>query len=269
MQGGGGSRSRGGLRVSTYPFSKFHFQFYFFAENVKICVCIISTDTNASLDYTYCISSDSFPRCEYPVLNTEKHSLEQDTLSQNLTSESLENQGPQEPEIEIGANHRTLAFEQINTCTWKLTDGRGSLAWSGDRSGGYRTSRAIAWLLGVGGGRWVVRYKKRASKPLKLPKAKAYAMEMVKGVRPGKLVEDTIGRLLRLHLDALEPMPSLAQVWAIETANYPSLTRFLPTEDCRVNATPALHFPPEDCKLDPDGYPMLPECLRRISRVIG
>ena len=53
----------------------------------------------------------------------------------------------------------------------------------------------MAWLIGVGGGRWVARYRNKASKPMKLPKAKTYALEMVKGIRPGKLVADPIGRL--------------------------------------------------------------------------
>ena len=67
-------------------------------------------------------------------------------------SESLANQGVQEPEIEIGTKDRTLTFERVNEVTWKLTDGRGSIAWSGDRGGNYRTARAIAWLLGIGSG---------------------------------------------------------------------------------------------------------------------
>ena len=144
-------------------------------------------------------------------------------LSQNPSSESLANQGVQEAEIEIGTKDRTLTFERVNEVTWKLTDGRGSIAWSGDRGGNHRTARAIAWLLGIGSGLWVVRYRDNCSKPMKLPKAKTYALEMVKGVRPGKLIADTIGRLHRLRLDVEEPMPEMAQVWAIETADYPPL----------------------------------------------
>jgi len=85
-------------------------------------------------------------------------------------------------------------------------------AWDGYRSG-YRSPRAVAWLMGIGGGLWVVRYRDRSSKPMKLPKAKVYALEMVKGIRPGKVIADPIGRLHRLHLDVSEPMPGKAQVW--------------------------------------------------------
>ena len=97
-------------------------------------------------------------------------------------SEPLSNQHFQDAEIEQSAKRRELAFEQINEVTWKLTDGRGSIAWSGDRSGGHRTNRAVAWLMGIGLGRWIVRYRNKASKPMKLPAARKYALEMVKGI---------------------------------------------------------------------------------------
>jgi hypothetical protein len=187
-------------------------------------------------------------------LNSERPLLEQDSESQNLASESLENQGPQEPEIELSGKHRTLTFERVNEVTWKLTDGRGSLAWSGDRSASYRTSRAIAWLIAVGGGRWVVRYRNKASKPMKLPKAKTYALEIVRGIRPGKVTADPIGRLLRLHLEVLEPMPVMAEIWAIETADYPPLYS-RPLEELDPNSAELEYYP--------DGYPILPDCLRR------
>ena len=183
----------------------------------------------------------------------EKHL---DTEGENLASEPPENQGLQEPEIDLGDKYRSLAFEQINAFTWKLTDGKGSLAWNGDRSGSYRTPRALAWLMAVGASLWVVRYRNASSKPMKLPKAKTYALEIVKGIRPGRVVDDPIGRLHRLHLDALEPMPSLSEVWAIETADYPPLTPSpVLVRDDQICARP-------DGEVE-DGYPILPDCLRR------
>ena len=64
--------------------------------------------------------------------------------------------------------------------------------------------------MGIGGGLWVVRYRSKSSKPMKLPKARTYALEMVRGVRPGMVIADPIGRLHRLHLDVHEFMPHLA-----------------------------------------------------------
>jgi hypothetical protein len=183
------------------------------------------------------------------------------SLTAFSSCEPLENQGLQEPEIEIEGKDRSLTFERVNEVTLKLTDGRGSLAWSGDRSGSYRTSRALAWLMSIGGGLWVVRYRDRSSKPMKLPKAKTYALEMVKGIRPGKVIADPIGRLHRLHLDVHEPMPEMAQVRAAETADYPPLY----SRPAEPSETPK----GDDHLLEyyPDGHPRLPECLDRRKAI--
>jgi len=118
-----------------------------------------------------------------------------DSQSQKLASESLENQGLHEPEIEISAKAPDLRFEEVNEVTWKLTDGKGINAWKGDRSGSYRTTRAVGWLMGIGNGQWVVRYRNKASRPMRLNQAKRYAFEMVRGIRPGRVLTDPIANL--------------------------------------------------------------------------
>ena len=124
-----------------------------------------------------------------------------DSQSQKLASESLENQGLQEPEIEFSSKGRDLRFEEVNEVTWKLTDGKGINAWKGDRSGSYRATRAVEWLMGVGNGPWVFRYRNKASRPMRLNAAKQYALEMVRGIRPGRVLADPIGYL---HQEALK-----------------------------------------------------------------
>ena len=115
--------------------------------------------------------------------------------------EPLENQGFQEPEIDQSAKRRDLSFQQINEVTIKVTDGVGSNAWTGGRPGAsYRTTCAIAWLMGIGNGRWIVRYRNRASRPMKLSAAKRYAPEMIRGIRPGRIVTDPIGDLNRMQV---------------------------------------------------------------------
>jgi hypothetical protein len=124
--------------------------------------------------------------------------------NQKLDSEILENQGPQEPEIEISGKGCDLRFEEVNEVTWKLTDGRGSNAWRGDRGGSYRTTRAVGWLMGVGNGQWIFRYRNRASRPMRLNAVKRYALEMVRGVRPGRVLTDPIRNLHGETRKALE-----------------------------------------------------------------
>ena len=113
--------------------------------------------------------------------------------------------------------------------------------------------------MGIGGGLWVVRYRSKSSKPMKLPKARTYALEMVRGVRPGMVIADPIGRLHRLHLDVHEPMPEMARIWAIETADYPVLyVRHLGKLEASNRADYHLEY-------YEDGYPKPPPCLWRRS----
>ena len=200
-----------------------------------------------------------FHDCVASTLNAEKPLEAEDGQAVFPASELLENQGLQEPESDLGGRRQELAFEQINEVTWKLTDGRGSNAWSGNRGGGYRTTRAVAWLMGVGGGRWVARYRGKASTPMRLAKAKGYAIEMVKGIRPGKVITDPIRNLHHLHLKFAEPTPSLAEIWAIETSDYPPLTM--------RRTVSVIEAQSADCPLEyyPDDYPKLPDCLRRSA----
>jgi hypothetical protein len=120
-------------------------------------------------------------------------------------SEPVANQGLQEPKTDVSIKPRNLSFEQINEVTIKLTDGRGSLVpASHGQWAGHHTTRAVAWLMGIGNGRWIVRYRNKASKPMKLPAAKKYALEMVKGIRPGRVVTDPIGDLNRMQAVLVE-----------------------------------------------------------------
>ena len=103
--------------------------------------------------------------------------------------EPLENQGLQRPK-------RELSWEQVNSVIWKLTDGRGSeVPSSHGQWSGYRTTKAAAWLVGIGSGFWIARYRRAASRPLPIHKAKIYALEMVRGIRPGITLDDPVTHL--------------------------------------------------------------------------
>ena len=106
--------------------------------------------------------------------------------------EPLENQGLQRPK-------RELSWDQVNSVTWKLTDGRGSeVPSSHGQWSGYRTTKAAAWLVGIGSGFWITRYRRAASRPLPIHKAKIYALEMVKGIRPGIIPDDPARHLNKI-----------------------------------------------------------------------
>ena len=99
------------------------------------------------------------------------------------------------PEIEI-SEKRPLYFEPINDVTWKLTDGEGSNVpachghWSG-----YRTTKAIAWVIEVAPGYWLARHQDQSSGPTSLKKAKIEAIRMATGCLHGRNVADPVRRL--------------------------------------------------------------------------
>ena len=76
--------------------------------------------------------------------------------------------------------------------------------------------------------------------------AKKAVLSMLAHKGEGRRV-DVIEDLHRWHWEFTEPMPSLAEVWAIETADYPPLT--LPPTDLQKPNQP-VHFMPLDCDGD-------------------
>jgi hypothetical protein len=96
-------------------------------------------------------------------------SLKKDTQKQSVAC----------PKIEF-SKKKPLRFERVNEVTWKLTDASFTdVPASHGQWGGYRTTRAIAWVMEVGPKQWVARCGDMASHPLPLAEAKRAAMRMV------------------------------------------------------------------------------------------
>jgi hypothetical protein len=80
-----------------------------------------------------------------------------------------------------------LAFEQVNSVSWKLTDGTFTqVPTSHGQWSGHRVTKAIAWVIDVGDVKpaWIARFKDQCCGPLPLKEAKAAAIAMAKG-EPG------------------------------------------------------------------------------------
>ncbi len=68
----------------------------------------------------------------------------------------------------------------MNGVTWKLTDGTlTDVPASHGQWGGYRVTKAVAWVMEVGPQQWVARCRDMASDPLPLAQAKKAAKRMV------------------------------------------------------------------------------------------
>ena len=61
--------------------------------------------------------------------------------------------------------------------------------------GGYRTSKAIAWVLNVAPNAWLARCCDQNSNPLALPASKSAAMAMAKGACGDYVVSNPIAHL--------------------------------------------------------------------------
>jgi hypothetical protein len=103
-------------------------------------------------------------------------------------------------------NPSRFKFEQVNEVTWKLTNGEiTDTPASHGQWGGYKTTKAVAWVICIVPGKWLARCRDMVSGGLSLSKAKAAAMAMTKGV-VGDYIANPIAHLngVTAHLTALE-----------------------------------------------------------------
>jgi hypothetical protein len=79
-----------------------------------------------------------------------------------------------------GIRKRT-AWERVNDCTWKLASTAEfvNVPACHGKWPGYRTTKAIAWVICVAPGQWLARMGNQASGPSQLLAAKAAAAGMV------------------------------------------------------------------------------------------
>ena len=99
-------------------------------------------------------------------------------------------------------NPSRFKFEKVNEATWKLTNGEvTNVPASHGQWGGYRVTKAIAWIINVAPNAWLARCGDQTSNPLALTAAKSAAMAMAKGTCGDYVVSDSIA-----HLNALAAM---------------------------------------------------------------
>ena len=104
-------------------------------------------------------------------------------------------------------NQAKLEWEKVNEITWKLTDGTmTNTPTSHGQWGGYRTPKAIAWVIDVGISKpaWITRYRDQTTNPLPLKEAKSEATAMAKGACGDYVVRDPIAHLNGLAAILLE-----------------------------------------------------------------
>jgi hypothetical protein len=93
-----------------------------------------------------------------------------------------------------------LRFERVNEVTFKLTDGEvANVPASHGQWGGYRTTKAVAWVINVAPGQWLARSRNEVFGSSSFAEAKANALAMARGAHGDYFIESAID-----HLNGLE-----------------------------------------------------------------
>jgi hypothetical protein len=98
-----------------------------------------------------------------------------------------------------------LCFERVNEATFKLTDGECTdVPTSHGQWGGYRTTKAVAWVINVVPAQWLARCRDEVSGPSSFNEAKANALAMARGACGDYFIENPIGHLNGLQARLLD-----------------------------------------------------------------
>jgi len=89
-----------------------------------------------------------------------------------------------------------LRFERVNEATFKLTDGESTnVPASHGQWGGYRTTKAFAWVINIARGQWLARCRNEASGPSSFKDAKVNALAMARGAHGDYFIRNPVHHL--------------------------------------------------------------------------
>jgi len=98
-----------------------------------------------------------------------------------------------------------LRFERVNEVSFKLTDGElTNVPASHGQWGGYRTTKAVAWVINIAPGQWLTRCRGEASGPSSFNEAKANALAMARGGCGDYFIANPISHLNGLQARLLD-----------------------------------------------------------------
>ena len=95
--------------------------------------------------------------------------------------------------------------ERINDCTFKITNGElSNTSASHGQWGGYRTTKALAWIIKLESDAWVARCGNQICNPTSFNEAKSQALAMARGALGEYFVERPIRELNGLQARLLD-----------------------------------------------------------------
>jgi hypothetical protein len=93
----------------------------------------------------------------------------------------------------------------VNEVNFKLTDGEvTNVPASHGQWGGYRTTKAVSWVINIAPGQWLARCRGEACGPSSFNEAKANALAMARGACGDYFIENPIDHLNGLQARLLD-----------------------------------------------------------------
>jgi hypothetical protein len=130
----------------------------------------------------------------------------------NSASEESEIASEFKPE-NLSPKPSCLYCERINDSTFKITNGElTNVAASHGKWGGYRTTKALAWLIKLGSHAWLARCGDQICNPSSFNQAKSQALAMARGGDGDYFVENPIRELNELQACLLDRDEDAASV---------------------------------------------------------
>jgi hypothetical protein len=87
------------------------------------------------------------------------------------------------PDPVPSSTYKHLKLEQVNSATWKVVDPdiKTDVPAKFGFWAGYRTTKALAWVVDIGHGQWMARCDEEVCNPTNLAEAKRQALAMAVG----------------------------------------------------------------------------------------
>lgn len=161
------------------------------------CSAVFASSTHGR---TKRFCSDRCRQAHRKVASTPENGLRYrtDRVEPKSASQAADLRGEFKPEIP--SRKTNLCFERVNEITWKFTNGEQThVPACHGKWFGYRTTKAIAWVINVGPHAWLARCGDQSCGPSSFSEAKANATAMAKGAPGDYIVENPIR-----HLDGLQ-----------------------------------------------------------------
>jgi hypothetical protein len=146
--------------------------------------------------------SDACRQAHRKIAATRENGLRYRTGRVRLksASEVIEVEAKFKPENLSPKSQPLLKCEKVNDVTFKVTDGElTNVPASHGQWGGYRTTKALAWIIKLRPDAWVARCGDQICNPASFKEARSQALAMARGADGHYVVEDSIRELNELQ----------------------------------------------------------------------